>query len=70
MCVSCGQPVSADELALSRKLINRGLKDGYCLACLSGHFQVSEKILRDKIAFFREMGCTLFSPAEDSRGSS
>ena len=59
-CVRCGTPVTKDEAALTRKLINRGTKEFFCLACLAEHFQVSEEALRQKICEFREMGCTLF----------
>ena len=59
-CRECGAPLSSDEFALTRKMINRASREGFCLPCLARHFQVSEDILREKIAEFKKMGCTLF----------
>ena len=52
--------LTADEKALTRKLINRGTMQYFCLACLADHFQITEDILREKIREFKAMGCTLF----------
>ena len=59
-CVRCGRPLEADEIALTKKLVNRGASRFCCLSCLAAHFDVPEEALRKKIAEFREMGCTLF----------
>jgi hypothetical protein len=61
-CVRCGAFLTKDETALTRKLINRGATEFFCLSCLAGHFQLSEEILRKKIEEFKAMGCTLFNP--------
>ncbi len=61
-CAYCGRALTRDEVALTRKLVNRGARDFYCLTCLSARFDVSETVLREKIVQFREMGCTLFAP--------
>ena len=61
-CVACRDPVSADEIGLTKKLINRGTKEFYCFRCLSEHFRISEENLREMIIRFRKQGCTLFSP--------
>ena len=61
-CVRCGAFLTKDETALTRKLINRGTTDFFCLPCLADHFQLSEDILRQKIEEFKAMGCTLFNP--------
>ena len=60
-CAVCGRILVPDEIAMTRKLINRGAREFMCLTCLSRKFDVPEEILRDKILQFREMGCTLFS---------
>ena len=60
VCIQCGRPLGADEIALTKKMINRGSTRFFCLSCLAGHFDVSEEVLRIKIREFREMGCTLF----------
>ena len=60
-CRECGARLTRDELALSRKMINRALREGWCLPCLARHFQVTEDVLRKKIVEFKKMGCTLFT---------
>ena len=59
-CAACGRPLEADEIALTKKMVNRGASRFFCLSCLAAHFDVTEDILRRKIREFREMGCTLF----------
>ena len=61
LCVHCGSPLTADDIGLTRKMVNRGAKDCFCLSCLAEHFQVSPSVLREKIKEFRDMGCTLFT---------
>lgn len=61
VCMVCSRVLVPDEIALTRKLINRGAAEFMCLSCLAAHFDVSESILSEKIRQFREMGCTLFS---------
>ena len=62
VCFSCACPLSRDEIALTKKLINRGATRFFCLSCLALRFEVGEDVLREKIAEFRAMGCTLFGP--------
>ena len=62
VCFCCGRGLVPDEIAMTRKLINRGAGQFYCLPCLACHLDVSENILREKIVQFRRMGCTLFVP--------
>ncbi len=59
-CARCGALLSRDEVGLTRKLINRGAAEFFCLSCLAAHFEVSPDVLREKIREFRDMGCTLF----------
>ncbi len=61
-CVRCGALLTKDETALTRKLINRGATEFFCLSCLANRFQLSEEILHKKIEEFKSMGCTLFNP--------
>ena len=60
-CVRCGANLVPDEMALTRKLINRGTQEFLCLPCLALRFGVTEGVLHEKIREFREMGCTLFT---------
>ena len=59
-CTACGRELTRDEIALTKKLINRGAESFFCLSCLAEKFAVSEELLKEKIDQFRKMGCTLF----------
>lgn len=59
-CVRCGAVLTKDETAMTRKMVNRGATEFFCLSCLAEHFRIPEEALRQKIAEFRAMGCTLF----------
>lgn len=58
--MKCGRPLILDEIALHRKLINRGAEEFMCLTCLAEYLNSDEDTLREKIKFFRRQGCTLF----------
>lgn len=59
-CMKCGRQLAYDEVALHRKLINRGSIEFMCITCLGEYFKVSEDVLREKIQYFKKTGCTLF----------
>lgn len=59
-CKKCGQPLEKDDIAIYKKLVNRGSADFMCITCLSRHFKVDEKLIREKIDFFKQQGCALF----------
>lgn len=59
-CMKCGRKLKRDEIALTKKLINRGATEFMCLICLAEHFKVSEERLEEKIQHFKDSGCTLF----------
>lgn len=59
-CITCGRPLEKDEVALTRKLINRGAMQYLCIDCLAKKFEVTREDLEKKIEEFRQMGCTLF----------
>ena len=59
-CARCGAPLEPDEIAVTKKLMNRGTSTFYCVSCLAEHFQVLPEVIRERIAYFRETGCTLF----------
>lgn len=59
-CRGCGREVTPDEIGATKKLVNRGTTDYYCLDCLAEHFDVTRTDLERKIRYFKEMGCTLF----------
>lgn len=59
-CYQCGRILHKDEIALHKRIINRGATKHLCITCLAAYFNCSEDLLREKIAHFRQMGCTLF----------
>ena len=59
-CKICGEPLTRDEIGLTKKLINRGCTEFLCISCLAAHFRVTKDVLHRKIQEFRDMGCTLF----------
>ena len=59
-CMKCGRKLKRDEIALTKKLINRGATEFMRLTCLAEHFKVSEERLEEKIQHFKDSGCTLF----------
>ena len=61
VCMTCGAPLSRDEIGLHKKLVNRGSKQFCCIHCLSKEFKVSEEELRALIERYRASGCTLFT---------
>ena len=61
-CASCGKKdLTRDEIGLTRKLINRGAEECFCLRCLAERFRVTEQQLTELAQAFRENGCSLFA---------
>lgn len=60
-CAKCGESLTADEIAVTKKLVNRGTKKYFCVNCLAEAFDVEPDDIRKKIQYFKEMGCTLFN---------
>ena len=61
ICSCCGKsPLAKDEVALTKKLIDKKTSAYYCLPCLAEYLEVSVEELLDKIEFFKDEGCTLF----------
>ena len=59
-CIACHSPVTSDEVAMTRKLINRGATQYLCLPCLARRFEVALPDLLERMQAFKDMGCTLF----------
>lgn len=59
-CMKCGRQLTYDEVALHRKLINRGSTEFMCITCLGEYLKADEDTLRERIRYFKETGCTLF----------
>lgn len=43
-CQKCGRELTPEEIAITKKLINRGTSIYYCVDCLAEAFDVKEKI--------------------------
>ena len=64
-CVGCGAALTPDEIGATKKLINRGSTEFFCLDCLAKKFGVSVGFLKEKIGFWRLSGCLLFPQDEN-----
>ena len=62
VCRRCSRTLTADEIAVYKRMVNRGADTFLCAACLAAEFHVPESLIHEKIAHFRAMGCTLFDP--------
>ena len=62
ICRTCGRGLTADEIGIYKRMVNRGATDFLCASCLADYFKIDESLVYDKIEHFRAMGCTLFEP--------
>ncbi len=53
-------PLSKDEIAINKKLIDPSTKTYFCLNCLADYLDCSVDDLEDKIEEFKNEGCTFF----------
>ena len=63
-CKECGRVLHSDEVAVTKKLINRGATEFQCVSCLARYFEVTEEDIEERIRHFKAMGCTLFETNE------
>ena len=63
-CKQCGRLLGNDEIALHKRMIHRGATEHLCLSCMARYFGCSEDILMDKIAYFKRIGCLLFTDGQ------
>ena len=61
LCAGCQTKLDSDEIGLTKKLINRGCTDFYCVNCLSKRLNLSVERLRELAERYRASGCTLFT---------
>lgn len=64
-CTKCNRPLKMDEIALHKRMIDRGSSKFMCLSCMAKYFNVSEALLKEKADHFRKEGCTLFPIKSD-----
>ena len=60
-CNKCGAGITKDEAAMTKKLVNRGTGVYYCTFCLAEAFEITPRDIREKIQYYKENGCTLFT---------
>ena len=65
-CKGCGCALTWDEMAATRKLINRGTREFFCVDCLAAHFEVQKEDIRERIEYFKAIGCTLFEEEKEN----
>ena len=59
-CVCCGKKLTSDDIAITKKLINRGAQEFFCVPCLAARFNISVGDVEQLIEHFRAAGCSLF----------
>ncbi len=60
-CYVCGKnPLSKDEIGLTKKLIDKKSSRFYCVPCLADYLEVTSEELLDKLEEFKDEGCSLF----------
>lgn len=60
-CIVCGKEnLDKDTIGLNKKLMNKNIKDFYCLDCFAQYLNCTVDDLLDKIEEFKEEGCVLF----------
>ena len=60
-CMNCNRPLTADEVAVHRKLVSREATRFMCKTCLAAYFGVPEEKIDQKIIQFKRQGCLLFA---------
>lgn len=60
ICKRCGKPLTNDEKAIYRRLVNRGAQEFLCVPCLAAYFRCPVNVIEEKITYFKKTGCMLF----------
>ena len=60
ICRECGRPLTGDEIAITRKMVNRASEEFYCADCLAREFRITTEDVKRLIERFRAAGCSLF----------
>lgn len=60
-CFVCGKEnLSNNEVGLNKKLLDKSIRQFYCLDCLAEYLEVDVDFLLEKVEEFKAQGCTLF----------
>lgn len=60
-CCGCAVSIEKDEVAITKRLINRGTTSYYCRTCLADAFGVTTEDIDRCIQHYKRIGCTLFA---------
>ena len=61
ICYVCGkEPLSKDEIGLTKKIINKKTSVFYCLHCLAETLEETEETLQSMIEFYKNKNCPDF----------
>lgn len=61
ICYVCGKnPLSKDEIGLTKKLIDKKSPIFYCISCLAEYLEITSEELLAKLEEFKDEGCILF----------
>lgn len=61
-CMECGEELFADDIAIHRKLVNRGAEEFFCIDCLAEKLGCKREDIERLIEYYRSTGkCTLFA---------
>ncbi len=64
-CTKCQKELTCDEIGLHKKLMGRAEEEFMCISCLASFFKCEEELLHKKIKHFKNLGCRLFSSANE-----
>ncbi|MEG0457440.1 MAG: hypothetical protein RR549_04855 [Oscillospiraceae bacterium] len=59
-CINCNRPLERDDIAVHKKLINRGASEFMCKTCLAKFYKCDVSLIEKKIEQFKQQGCLLF----------
>ena len=60
LCALCGRRLTSDEIAATKKLVNRGAQSFLCVPCLAKRFNITTADVQKPIEHFKDAGCSLF----------
>jgi len=60
-CMKCAKQLNMDEIAIYKRLVDRGAVKCLCKECLAQKLGCEPAVIERKIEYFKEIGCTLFA---------
>lgn len=59
-CKKCGQVLTRDAVGACLKFLGQNTEPCYCLTCLAKELDTTEEKLKERIEYYRKMGCSYF----------